>query len=203
MNNLTNTAKKLDKVFEIAHIVFGALAIASIVGVALIAVAYIFKMDPTFIGTDYEQFDIGYLELEIAEAYAPDKWLILAQAAFTLLVSCRLFYDGRRGLGYVREILKPMIDEKPFDSIVSTNLKKLAKLSIVIGILVNIIILSEQIMTVFVYDLPGLLISEKITHVTGMFKIDLTFLIYWAILMLLSYVFRYGESLQQLSDETL
>ena len=203
MNNLTNTAKKLDKVFEIAHIVFGALAIASIVGVALIAVAYIFKMDPTFIGTDYEQFDIGYLELEIAEAYAPDKWLILAQAAFTLLVSCRLFYDGRRGLGYVREILKPMIDEKPFDSIVSTNLKKLAKLSIVIGIMVNIIILSEQIMTVFIYDLPGLLISEKITHVTGMFKIDLTFLIYWAILMLLSYVFRYGESLQQLSDETL
>ena len=203
MNNLTNTAKKLDKVFEIAHIVFGALAIASIVGVALIAVAYIFKMDPTFIGTDYEQFDIGYLELEIAEAYAPDKWLILAQAAFTLLVSCRLFYDGRRGLGYVREILKPMIDEKPFDSIVSTNLKKLAKLSIVIGILVNIIILSEQIMTVFVYDLPGLLISEKITHVTGMFKIDLSFLIYWAIWMLLSYVFRHGEQLQQLSDETL
>ena len=203
MNNLTNTAKKLDKVFEIAHIVFGALAIASIVGVALIVVAYVLKLDPEFIGTDYEQFDIGYLELEIAPAFAPDKWLVLAQAAFTLLVSCRLFYDGRRGLGYVREILKPMIDEKPFDSIVSTNLKKLAKLAIVIGILVNIIILSEQIMTVFVYDLPGLLISEKITHVTGMFKIDLTFLIYWAILMLLSYVFRYGESLQQLSDETL
>ena len=203
MNNLTNTAKKLDKVFEIAHIVFGALAIASIVGVALIVVAYVLKLDPEFIGTDYEQVDIGYLELEIAPAFAPDKWLVLAQAAFTLLVSCRLFYDGRRGLGYVREILKPMIDEKPFDSIVSTNLKKLAKLSIVIGILVNIIILSEQIMTVFVYDLPGLLISEKITHVTGMFKIDLTFLIYWAILMLLSYVFRYGESLQQLSDETL
>ena len=203
MNNLTNTAKKLDKVFEIAHIVFGALAIASIVGVALIAVAYIFKMDPSFIGTNYEKFDIGFLELEIAPAVAPDKWLILAQAAITLLVACRLFYDGRRGIGYIREILKPMIEEKPLDSIVSTNLKKLAKLSIVLGILFNVIILAEQIMTVFVYDLPGLLISEKITHVTGMFQIDLTFLIYWAILMLLSYVFRYGESLQQLSDETL
>ena len=203
MNNLTNTAKKLDKVFEIAHIVFGALAIASIVGVALIAVAYILKLDPEFIGTDYESFDIGFIELQIAENYAPSKWLILAQAAFTLLVSCRLFYDGRRGIGYIREILKPMIEEKPFDAIVSTNLKKLAKLSIVLGILVNIIILAEQIMTVFVYDLPGLLISEKITHVTGMFKIDLSFLIYWAILMLLSYVFQHGESLQQLSDETL
>ena len=101
------------------------------------------------------------------------------------------------------DLLWKAYEEKPFDAIVSTNLKKLAKLSIVLGILMNIIILSEQIMTVFIYDLPGLLISEKITHVTGMFKIDLTFLIYWAILMLLSYVFRYGESLQQLSDETL
>jgi hypothetical protein len=203
MNNLTNTAKKLDRVFEIAHIVFGALAIASIVGVALIAVAYFLKLDPTFIGTGYETFDIGYLELELAPTFAPDKWLILAQAAFTLLVSCRLFYDSRRGVGYVREILKPMTEGKPFASIVSTNLKKLAKLSIVIGILVNVIILAEQIVTIFIYDLPGLLISEKIVHVGGMFKIDLTFIVYWAILMLLSYVFRYGEQLQQLSDETL
>lgn len=203
MNNLTNTAKKLDKVFEIAHIVFGALAIASIVGVALIAVAYVLKLDPTFIGANHESLDIGFLELELAAAYTPNKWLILAQAAFTLLVGCRLFYDGRRGIGYVREILKPMIEEKPFDAIVSTNLKKLAKLSIVIGILFNIISLAEQLMAFFIFDLPGLLISEKITHVTGMFKINLSFIVYWAILMLLSYVFQHGESLQQLSDETL
>ena len=203
MNNLTNTAKKLDKVFEIAHIVFGALAIASIVGVALIAVAYVLKLDPEFIGTDYENFDIGFLELTVADAYAPSKWLVLAQAAITLLVSCRLMYEGRRGVGYIREILLPMKEEKPFDSIVSTNLKKLAKLSIVLGILYNIIILSEQIMTVFVYDLPSLLISEKVAHVGGMFQVDLTFVVCWAALLLLSYVFRYGEALQQLSDETL
>ena len=203
MNNLSNTAKKLDKVLEIAHIVFGALAIACIVGVALIAVAYILKLDPSMIGTGYENFDIGFLELTVAKGYAPDKWLVLLQAAITLTVSCRLLYDARRGVGYVREILHPMTEEKPFDSIVSTNLKKLAKLSLNLGILGNIIILSEQIMTVFVYDLPGLLISEKITHVGGMFNVDLTFLIYWAILLLLSYVFHYGEQLQQLSDETL
>ena len=203
MNNLSNTAKKLDKVFEIAHIVFGALAIASIVGVALIAAAYLFKLDPTMIGTGYENFDIGFVELQIAEAYAPDKWLVLLQAAITLAVSCRLMYDSRQGVGYIREILRPMTEGKPFDSIVSTNLKKLARLSINLGIFYNIIILSEQIMTIFVYDLPGLLISEKIAHVSGMFTVDPAFLIYWAILLLLSYVFRYGEELQQLSDETL
>ena len=203
MNNLSNTARKLDKVFEIVHIVFGALAIACVVGVALIAVAYILKLDPAMIGTGYENFDIGFLELTVADGYAPNKWLVLLQAGISLLVSCRLMYEGRRGVGYIREILLPMKEEKPFDSIVSTNLKKLAKLSIVIGILYNIITLSEQIMTVFVYDLPGLLISEKIAHVGGMFNVDLTFVFYWAILLLLSYVFRYGETLQQLSEETL
>ena len=203
MNNLSDTAKKLDKVFEIVHIVLGALAIACIVGVALIAAAYLFRWDPEQIGTGYENFDIGFLEMTVANAYAPDKWLVLLQGALTLAVGCRLAYDGRRGVGYIREILHPMTEGKPFDSIVSTNLKKLAKLSIVLGILYNVIILSEQILTVFVYDLPGLLISEKIIHVSGMFQVDLTFLVYWAILMLLSYVFRYGEDLQQLSDETL
>ena len=203
MNNLSNTAKKLDKVLEIVHIVFGALAIACIVGVALIAAAYILKWDPSMIGTGYENFDIGFLELTVAEAYAPNKWLVLLQAAITLAVSCRLLYDGRRGVGYIREILHPMTEEKPFDTIVSTNLKKLARLSINLGILYNIILLSEQIITVFVYDLPGLLISEKIAHVGGMFQVDLTFVVYWAVLLLLSYIFRYGEELQQLSDETL
>ena len=203
MNNLSNTAKKLDKVFEIVHIVLGALAIACIVGVALILVAYIFKMDPEMIGTGYENFDIGFLELQVSPNHAPNKWLVLLQGAITLLVGCRLAYDGRRGVGYIREILHPMTEEKPFDTVVSTNLKKLARLSINLGILYNVIILSEQIMTVFVYDLPSLLVSEKIIHVGGMFNVDLTFLIYWAILLLLSYVFRYGEELQQLSDETL
>ena len=203
MNNLTNTAKKLDRIFEIAHIVLGALAIACIVGISLIAAAYILKWDPSMIGTGYENIDVGFLELTISEAFAPDKWLVLLQGAVTLLIGCRLLYEGRRGIGYIREILRPMTEEKPFDSIVSTNLKKLAKLSIHVGVLYNIIILFDQIMTVFVYDLPGLLISEKVTHVGGMFSVDLAFLVYWAILLLLSYVFRYGEQLQQLSDETL
>ena len=203
MNNLSNTAKKLDKIFSIVHIVLGALSIACIVIFALIGIAYVLKLDPEMIGTNYENFDVGFLELTVAGQYAPDKWLVLLHAAIVAVVGCRLFYDGRRGVGYIREILQPMTEEKPFASIVSTNLKRLARLSINLGILANIIILAEQIMTVFVFDLPALLISEKITHVGGMFHVDLSFLVYWAILMLLSYVFRYGEQLQQLDDETL
>ena len=203
MNNLTNTAKKLDKIFEIARIVLGALAVASVVGIALIGLAYVMNWDPEFIGTGYSSFGIGFLELEAAPGYGPDPWVILAHGAFILAVGIFLLLDGRRGIGYIRGILQPMTEDKPFDSSASINLKKLAKLSIRIGILWNIIILSELIVMVFVYDLPGLLLSEKINHINSTFQVDLTFLIYWAIFTLLSYVFQHGQQLQQLSDETL
>ena len=203
MNNLTNSAKKLDKIFEIARIVLGALAIAAVVFIVLIGLAYVMDWDPEFIGTGYSSFDVGFLELEAAPGYGPDPWLVLGHAAFTLAVSILLLLDGRRGIGYVRNILRPMTEEKPFDSSASVNLKKLAKLSIRIGILWNIIVLSESIVMVFVYDLPNLLLSEKISYIGSNFQVDLSFLIYWAILTLLSYVFQYGQQLQKLSDETL
>ena len=203
MNNLTNTAKKLDKIFEIAGIVLGALAVAAVVFIVLIGLAYVMDWDPEFIGTGYASFDVGFLELEAAPGYGPDPWLVLGHAAFTLAVTTLLLLDGRRGIGYIRDILQPMTEEKPFDSSASINLKKLAKLSIRIGVLWNIIALSETIVMVFVYDLPSLLLSEKVSHIGGTFQVDLSFLIYWAILTLLSYVFQYGQQLQQLSDETL
>lgn len=203
MNNLSNTARKLDKVFEIAHIVLGALAIACVVIFILIGLAFVMEWDPEMIGANYEVISVGFLELTFAEAFAPDKWLVLLQCAIILAAGCRLCFVGRKGTEYIRQILKPMAEETPFDSIVSANLKKLARLSISMGILFNIITLVEQIMVVFVYDLPGLLLSEKVTHVGGMFRVDLNFLIFWAIFTLLSYVFQYGEGLQKLSDETL
>ena len=203
MNNLTNTAKKLDKFFEIARIVLGALAVAAVVFIVLIGLAYVMDWDPEFIGTGYASFDVGFLELEAAPGYGPDPWLVLGHAAFTLAVGILLLLDGRRGIGYIRNILQPMTEEKPFDSSASINLKMLAKLSIRVGILWNIIVLSETIIMVFVYDLPGLLISEKISQIGGTFQVDLSFLIYWASFTLLSYVFQHGQQLQQLSDETL
>ena len=203
MNNLSTSARKLDRIFEIACIVLGALAVAAVVFMVLIGLAYVMNWDPDFIGTNYASFSIGFLELEAAPGYGPDPWMVLGHAVFTLAVSTLLLLDGRRGIGYIRAMLQPMTEEKPFDCSASTNLKKLAKLSIRIGILWNIISLSDMIVAVFVYDLPGLLLSEKISHIGSTFPVDLSFLIYWAILTLLSYVFQHGQQLQQLSDETV
>ena len=203
MKKLSTTAKTLDKILNIVYAVFGAFAIAAIVVVAMAGISYALNWETESLLTSFASFDIGFLEIEVAQECIPDAGIVLMQAVILLSGSCMVIYLCRKGIVYIRQILKPIAEEKPFDSIVSTNLRKLAKLSVFLGILCNIVILAEQFILVFSYDLRGLLLSDKIPAVDFNFEIDLSFLLSWGILMLLSYVFQYGEQLQQLSDETV
>lgn len=203
MKKLSTTAKTLDKILNIAYAVFGALVIASIVIIALAGISYALNWDTESMMQSFASFDIGFLEIEVANDFVPDTWIVLMQVVIILGGACVAVCLVRKGIVYIRQILKPMAEEKPFDSIVSTNLRKLAKLSIVLGIVCNVVILAEQFIMVFAYDLRGLLLSDKIPVVGFNFELDLSFLFTWGILMLLSYVFQYGEQLQKLSDETV
>ena len=203
MKKISTTAKTLDKILNIVYAVFGAVAIAAIVVVAMAGISYAMNWETESLLTSFASFDIGFLEIEVAQDFIPDSWIVLMQAIVILIGACAAIVLARKGIVYIRQILKPMAEEKPFDSIVSTNLRKLAKLSVFLGILCNIVILAEQFILVFSYDLRGMLLSDKIPAVDFNFEIDLSFLLSWGILMLLSYVFQYGEQLQQMSDETV
>ena len=203
MNKLTQTAKRLDKFFHIMQIVTNVLWIAAPACIGVLLVGVIFRLDPEMIGTGYESLELGFVELEIAQAHAPNKYLILAQAGVVLAFSAVFMFVAWQAVKEIRRILIPMIQGEPFRSVVGQGLKKLAKYSLVLGIIGNVTILAEQIFTVFILDLPSLLLSEKISHISFNYEFDLTFLVVAAVLLLTSYVFRYGEELQQLSDETL
>lgn len=203
MQKLTNTAKKLDTLFKVLQSVLSALAIAAAVCTCLILIGWLFGLDPNVLATGYETLDIGFLELEIAGAHAPSQWIILLEAGIILALCGVCCVLGRCEVKCIRAILRPMTMGQPFNSTISTNMKKLAILSIFTGIAINCVDLAEQIIFAAAYDLPGLLISEKITNISINYTFDLTFLIYSAVLLLLSYVFRYGSELQQQADETL
>ena len=203
MKKLTQTASNLNKVFTVAEKVLFALAIAAIVCVALIAACWLCGWNPEMIGTGYENLDIGILELQIADTFAPDKNIVLIQVALILALSCSCCLIGRKMVQSISAILSPISQGNPFHETISTELKNLAVLSLVLGIAVNLFNIVELIFTTWVFDLPGLLISEKIALVETNYTLDISFLICSGILLLLSYIFRYGTELQQLSDETL
>lgn len=203
MKKLTKTATTLNTIFNIMEKVLFALSIAAIVCAALIGLGFALDWNPDSIATGFESLDIGFLELQIADGFAPAKWVVLLQAAVILIICCVCCLVARRMVLCISGILSPISQGQPFHDTISTNLKKLAILSIVMGVLLNLFSITELIFATFVYDLPDLLICEKITHIDVNYTIDISFLIVSGILLLLSYIFRYGTELQQLSDETL
>lgn len=203
MTKLNSTAKKIDAFFKIFHTLLNIAGIALLVGLAIIGAAFLFDLDPTMVGHGYNTVDIGFLELQIADAYAPDPHHVLKVLAVQSVLALVVCFVARLCVTCVRQILQPMTENAPFSSTVSTNLKKLAKYSVILGIAVNAIQIVSHVMLVLGYDLHLLLLSEKITHLEFFFTFDPTFLVVAAVFLLLSYIFRYGEELQQLSDETL
>lgn len=203
MKKLTRTAKRLDTFFHIMQIAANVIWVGALVGIGILLLGILLRLDPEMIGTGYESLELGFVELEIAQAYVPNKHLILAQAGVVLALSAVFVFVAWRAVKEIRRILKPMIQGEPFRSVVGNGLKKLAKYSLILGIIGNVTILAEQIFAALIFDLPTLLLNEKISHISFNHEIDLTFLVVAVVLLLASYVFRYGEQLQQLSDETL
>lgn len=203
MKTLQKTAGTLDSIFKITSVLLSVGTVTCLVGLGIIAVGFLLDLDPSLIGTGYDNLSLGPVKLSIAEGFAPDVHHVLLVIAVQITLALVCLLIARKCVACVRDILKPMTLGEPFRTGVGINLKKLAKYSIFLGIAVNAIGLAELGMMTFALDLPALLIGEKITGVTVNFSLDLTFLIVAAVLLLLSYIFRYGEALQQLSDETV
>lgn len=203
MNKLSSTAKKLDTLFKVLNIVLKIGIVCCLVGIAIIAAGFFFDLDAYTIGTGYNSISIGNLDLELAQEYAPDESLVLILLTVELVIVLICLLVTQPCVTCIRDILKPMINGEPFHSTISHNLKKLAKRSLVLCVLTNLVQIATNSMYVLNFGLEELLISEKVTRITITTDIDLTFLIVAAVLYLLSCVFRYGEELQQLSDETL
>lgn len=106
------------------------------------------------------------------------------------------------GIQLLRRILKLVILERPFSG-TSQILKKIGLVCLFITLIENITDWALHKHMELGYQLSNLFIGSSITKVTFEHQWDNTFLIVAIVVFILSGVFRYGEELQQLSDETL
>jgi len=73
----------------------------------------------------------------------------------------------------------------------------------VLGVVQNVAGAVETVNAIRNFGLDRLVTGGQIVSVTANFSVDLTFLLVFFLLLLTSYIFRYGAELQKLSDETL
>lgn len=203
MKNLIKTASILDKILHILFIATAIGAVSCLVGLGIIAVGVIFDLPPHMIGTGFENVSLGFLTISLADAYMPDMHLILGWIAADIALTLLCLLIARKMIGAFRDILAPMKTGSPFHNTVSIRLKTLAIFSCILGIALNVQDILSNILMEKAYNLSRVILSDQVTHITVTNVFDLSFLFVAGILLLLSFVFRYGEELQQLSDETL
>lgn len=203
MNNLRKTASVLDTVMKILSVCIKIGAVALLIGLVILAAGFLFDLPPQMVGTGYATAEIGFVTFTVAENYLPDYHIIWAQVAAEMILTFLCLIPAHFIVKSIRAILAPMKAGEPFHNDVSLHLNKIARYVCALGIGMNLAVIISNILLTKAFDLHLLLLSEHIPRVEFHFTFDFSFLLVSGILLLLSYVFRYGEELQQLSDETL
>ena len=199
---MIKTAKALDKLFRILQRIIIICAAVSVVVIGIFTVINAIGLNST-IGTDFHSVDIGPLTLELAEEVAPDNNAILIYAWTMAAAAIAIIAVGCYTISIIRKILAPMTQGDPFHPTVGKEIRKLAFASLIIGIIQNIMGAVETLSMPRIFHLDTLLLDSQIRSVTTNFRYDLSFIVVFFVLLLMSYIFHYGEELQKLSDETL
>jgi len=194
--------KSTKLVHKILGILFWGIVVVYVVGalvmfLALVAIkdTAVFDGFPIFIGDYTLLLSKGFTRAQMGQFL----WLMFAGYAI---------FGGLYGYGIriLQGILEPMTQGKPFNTAVSDGLKKLSYAVLVFGVVRLILQLATNMVYDQMIDIPSLFAagvvesySISISTMIGYFD----FVVWFFLIRLFRRIFIYGETLQQLSDETL
>lgn len=190
--------KLLRKMCLVLNILKGIALIWFIITILL--AVFMFFVDINSIPLDSLRIDI--IDLTLKNDLFINKEMIAKILPFGLLLLGMLFFVGYKMIKIVESICKTAL-EKPFDISIANSLVRLSKYILVGGLITNLIIIFRFIILTKPYNYNLLFNENYVSDIQFKYQFNLTFLIDAALVYLLSYVFRYGKELQDLSDETL
>lgn len=199
MEKIMKSTKLLHKILGI---LFWGIVVVYVVGalvmfLALVAIkdTAVFDGFPIFIGDYTLLLSKGFTRAQMGQFL----WLMFAGYAI---------FGGLYGYGIriLQGILEPMTQGKPFNTAVSDGLKKLSYAVLVFGVADVILQVAADVVYNKMIDIPSLFAagvvesySISISTMIGYFD----FVVWFLLIRLFRRIFIYGETLQQLSDETL
>jgi len=195
---MMKTAKTLDTVAKI----FGGIAQA--VGIVFFVFALlVLILGEKMVDASSMTLDLDFVKLSLAEEYQAITPMIRLYVVVGLVIGGGLCELIAFAVAQVRGILQPIQEGRPFENVVPDKLKKIAWISLAAGAFGEIASVVERMIAAKAYPMDAIFASSAITGIEYSYTVDFGFVFVFAILMLLSYVFRYGSLLQQESDETL
>lgn len=190
----------LRKMCFILEIVRGTclISVALLIGLSLF---YAFNKD--VYNMLFGSIRIDYLQLTFNDdsALSKDKMSIWLPLIF--LITAIFIFIIYKAVQTIESICTITMNHTPFDVRVSNHMKNLAKYILVGGIVFNILEVCRIMQFKQTINFDLLFNTKYVTQINFDIRLHLSFLVFAALIYLLSYIFRYGQELQQLSDETL
>lgn len=103
----------------------------------------------------------------------------------------------------IRSLLQPMAEGRPFNESSAGHFRKMGWAVVLHGVVSQIGKIIANVFFMKEFRLHELLLSPNLKKVSFDFEFDFYFLVIAGMMFLLSYIFSYGQKLQQESDETL
>lgn len=200
MNNskMIKGANVLDRIVKIAGGFAGAMVWVFVIFAVLVALLgeKMFAPDSVFLELDFMKVRLSQEYQVITPMIRAHTAAILAAGAvyaFALLALSRL----------VRAILAPMKEGRPFESGVCVSLRRIAYWVFIVGGVSQVIKAVCSALLTRAYPIDAVFSSSAVAGIEYAFSFDLGFVLVGFVILFLSWVFAYGQALQQEADETL
>ncbi len=197
MEKISKIAKNLDIAVRTADIVCSVF-----VWVLPICAILLLLFGENVVAEGTSTVTLGMLCFEFADGQIEFETVKIRVIAGLLTVALLLIFV-RLFIRVIRDVIEPMKEGKPFEASVSDKLRRLSWIALIGGGVLSVAKMVGEMILYRAYDLQNVFLNDKIVSCTPEFTLDMSFLVVFAVLYLLSYVFRYGEELQKQADETL
>lgn len=195
---LTKAASVTDLIVKVCSGIFKALAAVTLIFAVLVLIfgARMFSQGAV-------TAELGFVKLYLSHAYQDITPLVKAYAIVSLLCAC----VGCAMLAFIcsllRQILAPIKEGRPFEKRASADMRKIAWAVLIGGGINEVLRLIEQVFVIKALPLDKLFSPDVVASREYMFTVDGGFVILFFVILFLSYIFSYGQSLQQEADETI
>lgn len=171
--------------------------------VLLIGLSLFFAFNKDVYNTLFGSIRIDFLQLMFKDDTALQKDTMSMWLPLILLITAIFIFIIYKSIQTIESICTITMDHTPFDVRVSNHIKNLAKYILVGGIVFNILEVCRIMQFKQTINFDLLFNTKYVTQINFDIRLHLSFLVFAVLIYLLSYIFRYGQELQQLSDETL
>lgn len=200
MKKMMTISTNLNTFAGVAKVLFKAAAI--IIAVCVVILLFVSPHHEMWRNGTYS-LELGNVTLELIPDGAIPAEVTRRTVIGGLIFCIPLFLLIAKCLGIVQDILTPMSQGQPFEGSVADSLRQLSLFALIGGGIAEAGNLAISALRLGNIKLDALFNPDLVAGYTVEHVMNMNFILFFAVLYLMSHVFRYGEQLQQLSDETL